>query len=233
MNRLNIIGLLLALSAGGVVDASSVVDGPLLAQEIKEQVSKFWNNAGYEAIVSIARTPRTMEGSCGTLSWALPDGAVENKIGHTRVPVRILRKGRVVEEMQVAIHVTVRAHVAVVSTPMRRLMTISSETLRWEDQWVDVHPHELVLTAARLTGKRLRRDVPAGTRLAMAYLEEDPPVKRGDTVDVTALQGAIRLTLRGVAENDGQINESVRVKSIDTGRIFVAQVSGTGELQIR
>ncbi len=226
--------VLFLLGCAWDLHASSLVEGSQVAQDVSRRVVKAWEKAGYEAQAMIVRIPRDRFGPCGSLAWELDETHLSlNRVGHTRIPIRILKNGRFSEVSEVGLYVTLKSTVAVAALPLKRLSTLKEPDVIWQEQWVDTRPQDWLINASQINGKRLRRDIPSGSRIAMNALEIDPLVRRGEVVDIVSVQGPIRLTFRGVAENDGQLQDVIRVKSLDTGHILLAYVAGNKALELR
>ncbi len=69
------------------------------------------------------------------------------------------------------------------------------------------------------------RNLPGGRLLTWRDVVRRPLVRRNQAVEVTATDGALTVTLRGIALHDAVRGEAVRVRNPDTRKEFVATVS--------
>jgi flagella basal body P-ring formation protein FlgA len=83
-----------------------------------------------------------------------------------------------------------------------------------------------------VTGKVLRRSVPAGTALRSEWLEPPKAVLRGETVQVEAINGAAHLKLEGVAEASGAIGEMISIWNPDSKHRFPARIAAKGKVLV-
>ena len=77
------------------------------------------------------------------------------------------------------------------------------------------------------------RAVPAGRLLVWRDVIRRPLVRRGQSVDVLATDGALTVSLRAVALHDAARGEPVRVRNPDSRREFVATVVAESRASVR
>ncbi len=77
------------------------------------------------------------------------------------------------------------------------------------------------------------RAVPAGRLLVWRDVVRRPLVRRGQSVDVLATDGALTVSLRAVALHDAARGEPVRVRNPDSRREFVATVVDDSRASVR
>lgn len=77
------------------------------------------------------------------------------------------------------------------------------------------------------------RAVPAGRVLVWRDVVRRPLVRRGQSVDVVASDGALTVSLRAVALHDAARGEPVRVRNPDSKREFVAVVTADSRASVR
>ncbi len=125
----------------------------------------------------------------------------------------------------------------------------------WADVWVarlplvadaPFDPSELNVERADLLRERaalpasaggadfaFARSIPAGQTLVWRYLKRRPLVHRGDTIDVSAVDGPLTVTVKALAVQDGGRGETVLVRNLVTRKEFSAVVVDDGRAQIR
>ncbi len=77
------------------------------------------------------------------------------------------------------------------------------------------------------------RSVTAGHFLTWHDIGRRPLVRKGDLVDVTASEGALSLTMKALAMQNGAQGEAVTVRNLDSRRDFTAIVVDENHVQIR
>lgn len=73
-------------------------------------------------------------------------------------------------------------------------------------------------------GKRIKQSVQAETILRISSLETPPTIYKGDRVEIVAGKGALLVSAKGLAQNDGYLDEQIKVQNIHSKRIVVGRV---------
>jgi flagella basal body P-ring formation protein FlgA len=94
-----------------------------------------------------------------------------------------------------------------------------------------VHGGAVVASPAQLEGKRLRRDLAANAVLALADVEDRPPVEAGERIQVRAYVGRVTVQTTAIAERDGFVG--ARIAARVPGAEVRLRVEVTGENQAR
>jgi len=91
---------------------------------------------------------------------------------------------------------------------------------------------EVVHDPAVVVGLQLRRQIQAGTPIAVADLMQPTQISRGDPVQLQLQVGALSLTGQGVALESGAVGERIRVRNISTQAVIEAEVTGPGVVRV-
>jgi flagellar basal body P-ring formation protein FlgA len=91
---------------------------------------------------------------------------------------------------------------------------------------------ETVLKIEAIEGMQASRFISAGQVLTYADLKKETVVKRGQIVKVLAGTKAIEVSMSGQVEETGAIGDIVRVKNIDSQKVFAARVIDRGVVRI-
>lgn len=84
--------------------------------------------------------------------------------------------------------------------------------------------HRPVL-AGELNGRQqLRQYLNPGTPLSWRHVTTIPLVRRGDIIDVVAMEGALMISMKGKAMDEGADGDLIRVANLSTNKKFQAQV---------
>lgn len=79
----------------------------------------------------------------------------------------------------------------------------------------------------------LARNVPAGRTLAWHDVARRPLVRKGETVEVCAIEGPLTITLKALATQNGGRGDSVLVRNLDSRKEFTATVVDENRVQVR
>jgi flagella basal body P-ring formation protein FlgA len=75
--------------------------------------------------------------------------------------------------------------------------------------------------------------VQAGRVLTWRDISRRPLVRKGDTVEVSAVDGALTITMKAVAMENGAQGDTVTIRNPDSRRDFSAQVVDENRVQVR
>jgi flagella basal body P-ring formation protein FlgA len=125
----------------------------------------------------------------------------------------------------------------------------------WADAWVAREPLDIgqIFEPAQLELRRtdllrerdalpasvsdheyvLARNVPAGRVLVWRDLTRRPLVRKGETVEVCAIEGSLTVTLKALATQNGGRGDTVLVRNQDSKREFTAVVVDENRVQVR
>jgi flagella basal body P-ring formation protein FlgA len=87
-------------------------------------------------------------------------------------------------------------------------------------------------SAEEVSGRVVRRLVPAGAPVLISSLADAREVERGDEVRVGAVSGNATIQITGFAETGGSIGDTVEVRNPGTGRSFRGTVNGKGSVVV-
>lgn len=103
-----------------------------------------------------------------------------------------------------------------------------------ETRRVDLFRERDVLPAA--VGDRsfiFARAVPAGRTLTWRDISRRPLVKKGDLIEVTASSGALLVTMKALAMENGAQGDTVTVRNPESQKNFAAVVTDENRVQVR
>jgi len=79
----------------------------------------------------------------------------------------------------------------------------------------------------------LARSVPAGRTLTWRDVARRPLVRRGETVEVSAVEGPLSVTLKALATQNGAKGDTVLVRNLESRKEFTAVVVDENRVQVR
>lgn len=91
----------------------------------------------------------------------------------------------------------------------------------------------IVAPSMSLEGMRARKVLRTGDVLCAEDIEPKPPVSRGERVVVHSSAGLVTVVVSGIAEQDGNIGDRLRVRNPENGELYVASVAAEGEVVVR
>ena len=84
----------------------------------------------------------------------------------------------------------------------------------------------------KFTGKRLTRHLRAGTPITPTMISSPPVIKKGQRVKILISSGTMQLSATGIARNNGQRNQMIRVQNINSNKIIHCRVKAPGLVEV-
>ncbi len=88
------------------------------------------------------------------------------------------------------------------------------------------------LSSEEILGKKLKKDVPAGTPITKEILEEAYLVKKGDIVTAKVENERMRILAKALSLEKGKMGDVIRLRNLSSGKEIVGIVSGEKEVRV-
>ncbi len=77
-------------------------------------------------------------------------------------------------------------------------------------------------------GMKISRSLQAGVPLSKSILEMPATIKRGDHISILSGKGVVQVAAKGYALNDGYLNDTIKVRNVDSKKVIQALVVDQG-----
>lgn len=151
--------------------------------------------------------------------------------GRTALFVDVYKGSDRLRTLSVMVYASIETWVPIATTDIPRGAHLGDYNVEWESRRIDQLQGELIQPNA-MQSMRARTTIRSGTLITDRFVEEQPLVERNKPVRVLAKNGPLSITMRATALDTAGAGESVRVKNNETGKIFLAQVVGAGDVEI-
>lgn len=213
-----------------IVRASQTVDPDRLAEAAKDAVEKAWQ--GTERVeCEVMRRPQEAQVSQGALELA-PQLSSSPRAGLFSVPVDIRVSGQKERSVSVSVNVKVFQPVVVTVKALARGQTIDPADLTIEERDLGGANGGTLADVALAAGQRTTRAVVAGAVLRQADIEVTPLVHRNGPVVITAVAGRVSIRSNGLALEEGQLGQLVKVRPDHSKESISAKVTGDGTVEL-
>lgn len=122
--------------------------------------------------------------------------------------------------------------VVVTRRNLTRGQAIAREHLRLEPRDITRLTRGYLTNPEELVGRQLKRNIRAGTVVQPQWLDTQKLVRRGQNVIIRANGDAIKVSMKGAAQENGAQGEVIDVKNLSSGRIIQAIVVGPGIVKV-
>ncbi|MGD9141153.1 MAG: flagellar basal body P-ring formation chaperone FlgA [bacterium] len=144
------------------------------------------------------------------------------------VPVKVtvtLHDGQSIPYAATA-RVRIWSDAAVSARRLKRHETLDEDDVRMERREVTNAIDGYFARAEEVTGMRTTRVISPGGLLMVSSIEPVPLICRGSAVSVTVVIGAVAITSRGKALEDGDLGSLIEVRDCATGKRMTGEVAG-------
>ena len=152
----------------------------------------------------------------------LPPGAA--LLGRARVQLDVTVDGQPSRTAWLTLDVGRLAEVVVASRAIAAGEVVTADAVELDRQDLSALPRDVVTDLTTVVGRTARAPIVAYTALRTAHVAASAAVKRGDTVQLVAERGLLRITALGEAKQDGAAGDRVSVVNRASGKIVTGRV---------
>lgn len=228
--------ILLLLAAGGFAGPAAAKDGLVIDPPAIEKLIADYLEAkrGFlpQAKVSfkVQRFPAPFTLPRGTLTTEIIPSDPQI-LASRRLSILFRIDGATVENLSIGGKMEAIAPVIVAATDLERGSLLTSQDLNRVEMDI-VALRNPCFEVDELVGKKLKRSLRQGTPLDRNSVEFPPMVARGEMVNILLRHGAMELTARGEARQDGQEGETIRVRNTNSQRDILGRVIAPGTIEV-
>lgn len=172
----------------------------------------------------------SIDGVLGLSSLTIPKGEhrVEVSLGKLRrstvATVDIHAGGRRWARQQATLQLSGTAKTPVLRSDLPRGTTVTAEHVELKDLAIDNVPDGAMVRTEDLVGQRLRTRASAKSPVRKVAVEAPPVIARGDVVNVVARGAGIRISRQAIAQQDGAIGQTIRVKAMGGNEMLLGKI---------
>ncbi len=142
----------------------------------------------------------------------------EDWIGKISVDLEVTDRGRPVKTLKATAEIAAYIEVAVLRQPVARGERIGRDDVSTTKRDVADFPGGIITWTDALIGRVPKRDLPLGSLVRHADLEQHADAQRNQPVTLLIRSGPLRVTAPGVLRKDARIGDLVEAVSTDNGR---------------
>ncbi len=152
-------------------------------------------------------------------------------IGSSRFSIIFKVNNTVVKNMSIIGKLAVFADIVVAGKPLIRGQLLTSDDLELKRMEISKTPDSF-FSIHDLAGKRLKRNMRAGSVLRESYVEPMPIILQGQKVKMVLQNKSLTLTATGLARRDGAVGDVIRVQNINSRKIILCRIAGPGIVEV-
>lgn len=212
-----------------VADAPATVETAARAQVERALAEAFPNATRLE----VRRVGTVKDVSMDTGARAVARSVRTESLGsRVSVFVDVVRAGRVTRSVPVTFAIAAYVPVLVTAHALRPGERLSGSDVTVSERDVTALSGDIFESIADVEGMRTRRYLAAGAIVTGNDVAALPAVARHQEVEVTVVTPTVRIEARGVAQEDGEAGETIRVRNAANDALFVGQVVDRGRVLV-
>ncbi|MEZ4483718.1 MAG: flagellar basal body P-ring formation chaperone FlgA [Syntrophotaleaceae bacterium] len=139
--------------------------------------------------------------------------------------------GRAIKNIAVSATLEALAEVAVSTGDLRRGAILHEENIEMATRDIN-RLRAPCYDVEELLGQRLKRSLRKGDVLERSAVAFPPMIKRGEIVTITAQKGALTVTAKGLAQQNGSTGDPIRVRNISSQKDLICKVTGPAAVAV-
>jgi len=207
-------------------------DEKMLMHEIRQHID---NNMLWPAenvrIELLSGLPK-IDNLNGKMTLRIESKPREEYIGDTSFGVRIFVNNIFFKEAPVRVRIEVLREFVVSLDNISKGSILSENNVTVQKKWVRNIPMTALTSLDEAIGKNIILSVRPSTQITRLMLKEVMPVKKGKMVQVILDNGAMKMMMNGIAEEDGAEDALVRVRNLSSNKVIYARVVGQAKVQV-
>ncbi len=135
-------------------------------------------------------------------------------------------------KVYVPVDVVVTASVLVARQSLPKGHVLTAADLTAEQRDVSRQRNGYLSDLHRVVGQRLKTQLIAGKILLPSMLQADIAIRRGQSVTLIVGTGSFKISVSGTAMNDGVLNQRIRVRNTNSGRVIEGVVRSREHVEV-
>lgn len=131
------------------------------------------------------------------------------------------------------VSVAVYAKVMVSTRPIAAGETVSRADVSWVEREVSTLAYGYLRSLQQPGGMRSRRSIPQGAVITSNMLEAGTLISKGQQITLRSNSGAIAVSMRGIALEDGSIGSRIKVRNLSSGKSLEGRVENANTVLLR
>ncbi|MDG5815408.1 flagellar basal body P-ring formation chaperone FlgA [Chitinispirillales bacterium ANBcel5] len=151
--------------------------------------------------------------------------------GNTNI-IMMITQGSRTYRIPVSCFIRVISPVLIAKEPITRGERISTECFTVDTLDITTFAHTPLRRFSQLEGKQAVRTINEGTIIHDRIVRAAPLIMRGDQVQITFTNSRVRVSVLGIAREEGRAGERIWVQNQNTKRVLRAEVTGRGVVTV-
>ncbi|MFW6164431.1 MAG: flagellar basal body P-ring formation chaperone FlgA [Planctomycetota bacterium] len=202
------------------------VRGATIAQAAADELRQTLPWPDEDLVIEVRRPPADLHvlGSADDVRYTVALRPGQRLLGSVPVTITVTREGRAVGRATAVLGVRVFQRMLVARRRIRRGERLAKDMVRLQRGELTSATSDVATDLRQVLGAEARRDIPAFAAITDQMLAAPRVVRRGALVTLVASKGRLQVTTVGIAEQDGSVGQSIRVRNKDSQNIVHGRV---------
>ncbi|MRJ01892.1 MAG: flagellar basal body P-ring formation protein FlgA [Epsilonproteobacteria bacterium] len=198
-----------------------------LTREDLERLIREYISSHYSGIEVRSLSLRSREIPIPGGRYRVEIGERSRTFAHLYLQVKIYGKGELIESLPVTANVVQYIRVPYALRPIKKGSLIGEKDIVWKEVRRR-NSRQRALKPEEILSHRARRDIGEGREIRPSMVEPDYLVKKRRSVKILYERGAIRIELLGLALQNGEKGDIIRVKNLSSNKVLRCKVISSG-----
>ncbi|MCS7150568.1 MAG: flagellar basal body P-ring formation chaperone FlgA [Caldimicrobium sp.] len=129
-------------------------------------------------------------------------------------------------------YVEIRVPVVILKNNLASKTILTEDDLILESRELSRLPQDVIFRVEEVFGKELRMSLKAGTVLRNSHLNSPTVIRRNQEVEIIAKSKNLLVKAKGIALQNGKIEDLIRVKNLSSQKVIQAKVVADGIVEV-
>lgn len=134
--------------------------------------------------------------------------------------------------LYVPVKIAVMRQVLVADRPLTKGTIIRASDLAMQQMDISQIKQGYLTDPDEVIGQVCKQTINHGSPLTLENVQKPVLIHKGEQVSINAITGALKVSMMGIALEDGQFNDVIRVKNNTSKRIIEAQVIASQQVKV-
>ncbi|NIA18779.1 MAG: flagellar basal body P-ring formation protein FlgA [Simkaniaceae bacterium] len=142
-------------------------------------------------------------------------------MGYQIAWIEVYQKNEYANKYPMILNVDVTKKIVVAANKITREQIITDGSVKLEHCEIKTNMESYYMKPDDIIGLQSKHVIQPGTPILVSMVRKLPAIERGDHVTIKVIVDNLLISSKGIAKNDGQIGDEIRVRSDITGKEMV------------
>lgn len=167
-----------------------------------------------------------------TVNTEIKISSTGHKVGYQTIWVEVYHKNEYANKYPMIVNADVTKTIVVAAAKITREQIITDGSVRLEPCEIKTGLASYYMNPADIIGLQSKHVIKPGTPILVSMVRKLPAIERGDHVTIKVIVDNLLISSKGIAKNDGQVGDKIRVRSDITGKEMIGLTGPNKEVYV-